>query len=158
MRSPACSVAAADAPGPSAVLGPALRSLRVGTFVLVPDTGLIEADETLLSLVGITPADFDGKADTLLAHALPEDMHALVSVLEPAPQAFGRRELEFRVRGPTGEMRWLSLSCRVVVSSDDRPEQVLGGGDTDVRPAPERRRRLPHPVADRRPRRRHDGP
>ncbi|MCX4878838.1 MULTISPECIES: SpoIIE family protein phosphatase [unclassified Streptomyces] len=119
-------VAAADAPGPSAVLGPALRSLRVGTFVLVPDTGLIEADETLLSLVGITPADFDGKADTLLAHALPEDMHALVSVLEPAPQAFGRRELEFRVRGPTGEMRWLSLSCRVVVSSDDRPEQVLG--------------------------------
>ncbi|WP_405662784.1 MULTISPECIES: SpoIIE family protein phosphatase [unclassified Streptomyces] len=119
-------VADADAPGPSAVLEPALRSLRVGSFVLVPDTGLIEADETLLGLVGISPADFDGKADTLLAHALPEDMHALVSVLEPAPQAFGRRQLEFRVRGPTGEMRWLSLSCRVVASTDDRPEQVLG--------------------------------
>ncbi|MFF4258836.1 SpoIIE family protein phosphatase [Streptomyces sp. NPDC001663] len=111
---------------PSPLLAPALRSLRVGSFVLLPDTGRVEADETLLELVGITPDEFDGKADTLLAHALPEDMHALVSVLEPAPQAFGRRELEFRVRGPTGEMRWLSLSCRVVEGTADRPEQVLG--------------------------------
>jgi PAS domain-containing protein/anti-sigma regulatory factor (Ser/Thr protein kinase) len=111
---------------PPSLLSPALRNLRVGTFVLVPDTGLIEADETLLGLVGITPDDFDGKADTLLAHALPEDMHALMSVLEPSPQAFSRRELEFRVRRPTGKMRWLSLSCRVVVSTDDQPEQVLG--------------------------------
>ncbi|MEU9213750.1 SpoIIE family protein phosphatase [Streptomyces sp. NPDC048415] len=111
---------------PPSLLSHALRNLRVGTFVLVPDTGLIEADETLLELVGITPDDFDGKADTLLAHALPEDMHALMSVLEPSPQAFSRRELEFRVRRPTGKMRWLSLSCRVVVSTDDQPEQVLG--------------------------------
>ncbi|MFI9586754.1 SpoIIE family protein phosphatase [Streptomyces sp. NPDC052236] len=113
-------------PAPPSLLGPALRSLRVGSFVLVPDTGLIEADGTLLELVGITPEDFDGKADTLLAHALPEDMHALMAVLEPSTQTFGRRELEFRVRRPTGEMRWLSLSCRVVAGADDRPKQVLG--------------------------------
>ncbi|GGN57616.1 hypothetical protein GCM10011579_020030 [Streptomyces albiflavescens] len=113
-------------PETSSLLSPALRSLCAGSFVLVPDTGLIEVDETLLELVGITPDDFDGEADTLLAHALPEDMHALMSVLDPSSQAFGRRELEFRVRRPTGEMRWLSLSCRVVASTDDRPEQVLG--------------------------------
>ncbi|MFI1046349.1 SpoIIE family protein phosphatase [Streptomyces griseoruber] len=113
-------------PEPSSLLNPALRSLRVGSFVLVPDTGLIEADDTLLDLVGISADDFDGKADTLLAHALPEDMHALMSVLEPSPQASGRRELEFRVRGPTGEMRWLSLSCRAEPATADRPEQVLG--------------------------------
>ncbi|MFF4487864.1 SpoIIE family protein phosphatase [Streptomyces sp. NPDC001544] len=113
-------------PAPSPLLGPALRRLRVGSFVLVPDTGLIEADETLLELVGISPEGFDGKVDTLLAHALPEDMHALMSVLEPSAQAPGRRELEFRVRRPTGEMRWLSMSCRVGASTDGRPEQVLG--------------------------------
>ncbi|WP_460061472.1 SpoIIE family protein phosphatase [Streptomyces sp. YKOK-I1] len=113
-------------PEPSSLLDPALRSLRVGSFVLVPDTGLIEADDTLLDLVGISADDFDGKADTLLAHALPEDMHALMSVLEPSPQASGRRELEFRVRGPTGEMRWLSLICRAEPATADRPEQVLG--------------------------------
>ncbi|MET7774188.1 MULTISPECIES: SpoIIE family protein phosphatase [Streptomyces] len=113
-------------PAPSPLLSPALRSLCVGSFVITPDTGLIEADETLLELAGITPEDFDGKADTLLAHALPEDMHALMSVLEPSTQTVGRRELEFRVRRPTGEMRWLSLSCQVVAGFDGRPEQVAG--------------------------------
>lgn len=116
----------ADAPAPVPLLVPALRSLRVGSFVLFPDTGLIEADETLLDLVGITPDDFDGKVDTLLAHALPEDMHALMSVLEPSAQATVRRDLEFRVRGPTGEMRWLSLSCRVAGGAPDAPGEVLG--------------------------------
>ncbi|MFR0354443.1 SpoIIE family protein phosphatase [Streptomyces sediminimaris] len=113
-------------PAPASVLRPALRNLHAGSFVLLPGTGAVEADETLLGLLGIAPADFDGKADTLLAHALPEDMHALVSVLEPAAQPSARRELEFRVRGPTGEMRWLSLSCRVVAGGDGRPERVLG--------------------------------
>lgn len=113
-------------PATSGLLSRALRSLRVGSFVLEPDTGLIEADGTLLELVGTTADDFDGKADTLLAHALPEDMPALMSVLEPSAQTPGRRELEFRVRCPTGEMRWLSLICRVVPHTGDRPEQVLG--------------------------------
>ncbi|MGW5466548.1 SpoIIE family protein phosphatase [Streptomyces chartreusis] len=107
-------------------LSHALRGLHVGSFVLVPDTGLIEADEALLELVGITPDDFDGKADTLLAHALPEDMSALMSVLEPSLHALGRRELEFRVRRPTGEVRWLSLSCRVLAGTADEPGQLLG--------------------------------
>jgi PAS domain-containing protein/anti-sigma regulatory factor (Ser/Thr protein kinase) len=111
---------------PPAPLSAALRRMNVGSFVLVPETGVIDADETLCELVGIGPDDFDGKADSLLEHALPEDLHALMSVLEPSTQTFGRRELDFRVRCPTGEMRWLSLRCRVAARADDRPEQVLG--------------------------------
>ncbi|MGC9536061.1 SpoIIE family protein phosphatase [Streptomyces sp. UG1] len=120
-----CAQAGPPEPGAS-VLSRALRRIGVGSFVLVPDTGLIEADEALLELVGITPDDFDGKVDTLLAHALPEDLPALMSVMEPSLHALGRRELEFRVRRPTGEVRWLSLSCRVPVSADGEPERVLG--------------------------------
>ncbi|MFC8246716.1 SpoIIE family protein phosphatase [Streptomyces chartreusis] len=115
-----------DRPPGASPLSHALRGMRVGSFVLVPDTGLIEADEALLELVGITPDDFDGKADTLLAHALPEDMSALMAVLEPSLHALGRRELEFRVRRPTGEVRWLSLSCRVLAGTADEPGQLLG--------------------------------
>ncbi|WP_371667225.1 SpoIIE family protein phosphatase [Streptomyces sp. NBC_00289] len=118
--------AGAGRPVPAPLLSPALRSLRVGSFVLERDTGVIEADEKLLELVGITPDDFDGKADTLLAHAFPEDMHALMSIVESTGQDYGRRELEFRIRRPTGEMRWLSLSCRVTPCTAERPEQVLG--------------------------------
>ncbi|MFE0389383.1 SpoIIE family protein phosphatase, partial [Streptomyces bungoensis] len=108
------------------LLCPALRTLRAGSFALVPDTGLIEADRALLELVGIAPDDFDGKADTLLAHALPEDMHALLSVLEPNPRVVGGRRLEFRVRRAGGGTRWLSLHCRAVAGTGGRPEQVLG--------------------------------
>ncbi|MFD5860267.1 SpoIIE family protein phosphatase [Streptomyces chartreusis] len=123
----ACGLRAEEGRPPGAsLLSHALRGMRVGSFVLVPDTGLIEADETLLELVGITPDDFDGKADTLLAPALPEDMSALMSVLEPSLHALGRRELEFRVRRPTGEVRWLSLSCRVLAGTADEPGQLLG--------------------------------
>ncbi|WP_210576249.1 SpoIIE family protein phosphatase [Streptomyces sp. GESEQ-4] len=118
--------AGTDRPASPSLLIRALRELRVGSFVLVPDAGVIDADEMLLELLGITPDDFDGKADTLLANAVPEDMHALMSVLEPSTPAFARRELEFRVRLPTGEMRWLSLRCRVPTSPDDRPQQLLG--------------------------------
>ncbi|EGX55696.1 regulatory protein [Streptomyces zinciresistens K42] len=118
---------AGPAPGaPVSALARAVRALRAGSFVLEPDTGLIDADETLLDLVGITPDAFDGKADTLLAHALPEDIPSLMSVLEPASPAPGRRELEFRVRRPTGELRWLSLSCRTRQGTECGPERLLG--------------------------------
>ncbi|MER6063241.1 SpoIIE family protein phosphatase [Streptomyces sp. NPDC001792] len=118
--------AGAGGGSPPAPLSSALRRMRVGSFVLVPETGVIDADETLRELVGIGPDDFDGMADSLLAHALPEDLHALMSVLEPSTRTFGRRGLDFRVRCPDGEMRWLRLWCRVATGADDRPERVLG--------------------------------
>ncbi|WP_433448134.1 SpoIIE family protein phosphatase [Streptomyces sp. CA-142005] len=118
--------AGAGGGAPPAPLSSALRRMRVGSFVLVPETGVIDADETLRELVGIGPDDFDGMADSLLAHALPEDLHALMSVLEPSTRSFGRRGLDFRVRCPDGEMRWLRLWCRVAAGADDRPERVLG--------------------------------
>jgi anti-sigma regulatory factor (Ser/Thr protein kinase)/PAS domain-containing protein len=115
-----------DRSAPSPLLGPALRHLRVGSFVLVPGTGLIEADMTVCELFGIAPDGFDGKVDTLLAHTVQEDLPTLMSVVEPSTQASGRRELEFRVRRPTGELRRLTLSCLVLEDTADGPGQVLG--------------------------------
>ncbi|MEU6539630.1 SpoIIE family protein phosphatase [Streptomyces sp. NPDC047000] len=118
--------AEADGAAPLPLLSTALRDLRVGSFVLVPDTGLVEADTTVLELFGIAPDGFDGKADTLLAHTVPEDLPTLMPVMEPSLPTSDHRELEFRVRRPTGELRWLTLSCRVRRATVDRPEQVLG--------------------------------
>lgn len=116
----------ADRSAPSPVLDPALRSLGVGTFVMQLGTGMIETDATLLELVGIAEEDFDGKTDTVLSYTVPEDLPSLMSVVEPSIQAPGRRELEFRIRRPTGELCWLRLSCRVLKGTDDGPEQVVG--------------------------------
>ncbi|WP_232789859.1 SpoIIE family protein phosphatase [Streptomyces jeddahensis] len=114
---------------PQPLLGPALDRLGVGSFTLAPASGVIEADARVLELVGVAPDAFDGRVETLLAQTVPEDVPALMSVVEPR-QAAGGRELDFRIRRPSGELRWLRLSCRVP-SGGDRgpgrvPEQILG--------------------------------
>ncbi|MEU9775602.1 SpoIIE family protein phosphatase [Streptomyces sp. NPDC047968] len=112
----------ATSPGAQA----ALDHLDVGSFTLALSTGRIGADERLLTLVGIAPDAFDGQVATLLAHTVPDDVPALMSVVEPGQMASGSRELEFRVRRPTGEQRWLRLRCRVLADAAGRPERVLG--------------------------------
>ncbi|MEV3968757.1 SpoIIE family protein phosphatase [Streptomyces sp. NPDC050698] len=116
----------ADRSAPSPLLDSALRAMGVGSFALSPGTGLVETDSALLELVGIPERGFDGKTDTLLSCSVPEDVPALMSVIEPSAQTPGRRELEFRIRRPTGELCWLRLSCRVLKRSDGAPERVLG--------------------------------
>ncbi|MGW0291369.1 SpoIIE family protein phosphatase [Streptomyces tuirus] len=116
----------ADRSAPSPLLDSALRAMGVGSFALSPGTGLVETDPALLELVGIPEGSFDGKTDTLLSCGVPEDVPALMSVIEPSAQTPGRRELEFRIRRPTGELCWLRLNCRVLKGPDGAPERVLG--------------------------------
>ncbi|MFI1394327.1 SpoIIE family protein phosphatase [Streptomyces sp. NPDC020681] len=108
------------------VLGPALDRLRVGKFTLVLSSGQIDADSQVLDLVDIPQGDFDGRVETLLAHTVPDDLHALMSIVEPGRTTSGGRELEFRIRRPNGELRWLRLRCRVLVDGQGKPERVLG--------------------------------
>ncbi|WSY10246.1 SpoIIE family protein phosphatase [Embleya sp. NBC_00896] len=107
-------------------LAPALDGDRAGSFTLVLSTGRIQADEHVLDLVGIAPDDFDGRVETLLAHTVPEDLPALMSVVEPGHAMPGGRELEFRIRRSTGELRWLRLRCRVLLDPSGRPDRLLG--------------------------------
>ncbi|GGT59123.1 hypothetical protein GCM10010256_15230 [Streptomyces coeruleorubidus] len=116
----------ADRSAPSPLLDSALRALGVGSFALTPGTGLVETDPALLELVGIPEGGFDGKTDSLLSYSVPEDVPALMSVIEPSAQTPGRRELEFRTRRATGELCWLRLNCRVLKRPDGSPERVLG--------------------------------
>ncbi|MFF3767718.1 SpoIIE family protein phosphatase [Streptomyces sp. NPDC001922] len=109
-----------------ALPGSALDGLRVGSFTVVLNTGLIEADPCMLELVDIAPERFDGRVETLLAYTVPDDLPALMSVVEPGRLTVGSRELEFRVRRPSGELRWLRLRCRVLPDAGGGPERVLG--------------------------------
>ncbi|MEU3850312.1 SpoIIE family protein phosphatase [Streptomyces sp. NPDC029554] len=116
----------ADRSAPAPLLDSALRAMGVGSFALTPGTGLVETDPALLELVGIPEGGFDGKTDTLLSYSVPEDVPALMSVIEPSAQTPGRRELEFRIRRPTGELCWLRLGSRLLKGPDGAPRRVLG--------------------------------
>lgn len=95
-------------------------------FTLDMDTGWINVGDDVLALFGLEPSGFDGRVETLLALTLPEDLPALMSVVEAGHMATGDRELEFRIRRPSGELRWLRLRGRVLFAPDGRPVRLLG--------------------------------
>ncbi|MFJ8588871.1 SpoIIE family protein phosphatase [Streptomyces sp. NPDC093595] len=118
--------------------GPALLPMRGGTFALTLSTGRMEVDAQVLALLGIPPGTFDGQVSTLLACAVPDDVPALMSVVEPdRPDA--HQQLAFRIRRPGGELRWLGLRSRVLAGADGRPERMLGvvGDASYLRPTPD---------------------
>jgi PAS domain-containing protein/anti-sigma regulatory factor (Ser/Thr protein kinase) len=116
---------AGDRPDPQPVLNAPEERVRLGAFTLILRSGRVEADGTALELLGIAPEDFDGRVESLFAHTVPEDLPALMSIIEPAPRT-GGRELEFRIRGGPEEPRWLRMGSRVVTGEGGRPERVLG--------------------------------
>ncbi|WP_422397034.1 SpoIIE family protein phosphatase [Streptomyces gobiensis] len=118
-------VQATGQPPLRSVLGPDLSRVRVGSFTLVLSTGRIDADTGALELLDIAEDDFDGRVETLLAHTVPDDTPALMSIVEPGHSSSSGRELEFRIRRPSGELRWLRLRFRVLTDALDRPERVL---------------------------------
>ncbi|WP_237322853.1 SpoIIE family protein phosphatase [Streptomyces sp. JJ36] len=111
---------------PRPLLGHGPDAQLTGAFTLEVSTGRIDADPRVLELVDIAPEEFDGRVESLLTHTVPEDLPALMSIVEPGQLATGSRLLEFRIRRGTGELRWLRLSCRVLVDGADGPERVLG--------------------------------
>ncbi|GGU51514.1 hypothetical protein GCM10010211_15250 [Streptomyces albospinus] len=108
------------------LLGPGLDTLRGGAFSLMLHTGRMDADAQVLELFGIAPQDFDRRVETLLERTAPDDVPALLAIVEPGGATVAGQQLSFRIRRPNGELRWLSLRCRVLIGADDRPERMLG--------------------------------
>ncbi|MEI5523118.1 SpoIIE family protein phosphatase [Streptomyces brasiliscabiei] len=96
------------------------------SFDLAMDTGRVEVDDKLLELFGMGPDDFDGRVETLIALTVPEDLPALMSVVEADHMSIGDRELEFRILQPSGEQRWLRLRGRMLPGGEDRATRLVG--------------------------------
>ncbi|MCX4524170.1 MULTISPECIES: SpoIIE family protein phosphatase [unclassified Streptomyces] len=126
LESVAARWAGHKAPAPQAHLGQSLVPDHGGAFIVELSTGRMEAHAHVLELLGLPPEQFDGQVETLLACAVPDDMPALMAIVEPDRLAAAGQQLAFRIRRPNGELRWLGLRCRVEVDSDGRPRRVLG--------------------------------
>ncbi|MFH8617512.1 SpoIIE family protein phosphatase [Streptomyces sp. NPDC017979] len=106
--------------------GTGLLPLRSGAFTLDLATGAMTADEQVLDLLGLPPGEFDGRAATLVACAVPDDVPALMSVVEPGLWTSREHQLAFRIRCLNGELRWLGLRCRILPAADGTPRRMLG--------------------------------
>ncbi|QNP66497.1 SpoIIE family protein phosphatase [Streptomyces genisteinicus] len=115
----------ADRPG-APVPGRSLVPRHGGAFTLALGSGALVADERTQALFGLSARDFDGRVESLLACAVPDDVPALMQVLEPGRTTADDGQLAFRVRLPGGELRWLGLRCRLRHGPDGTPERLLG--------------------------------
>ncbi|GGS42852.1 hypothetical protein GCM10010238_35590 [Streptomyces griseoviridis] len=95
-------------------------------FALAMDTGRVEAGDDILGLFGLAPREFDGRIETLLRLTVPEDLPALMSVVEADHMSLGERELEFRVQRPGRAPRWLRLRGRMLPGGEGRPARLVG--------------------------------
>ncbi|WP_069768774.1 MULTISPECIES: SpoIIE family protein phosphatase [unclassified Streptomyces] len=111
---------------PAAVAPAEGEELRAGDFSLAMDTGRVEVGDEILELFRMPRADFDGRVETLLGRAVPEDLPSLMSVVEADHMTIGDRELEFRVLQPTGPPRWLRLRGRLLPGGDGRAARLVG--------------------------------
>ncbi|MET7287933.1 SpoIIE family protein phosphatase [Streptomyces sp. NPDC005573] len=112
-------------PGPSRPAAD-LDELPADAFSLAMDTGRVEVGTDILRLFGIDRGDFDGKVETLLGLTVPEDLPALMSVVEADHMSLGDRELEFRVLQPSGPPKWLRLRGRLLPGGEGRPVRMAG--------------------------------
>ncbi|MFH9892715.1 SpoIIE family protein phosphatase [Streptomyces luteogriseus] len=122
-----CLELIADAVAFTAPAAPAeAGDLPPSAFSLAMDTGRVRVGDDLLDLFGLEPVDFDGRVETLLGLAVPEDLPSLMSVVEADHMSIGDRELEFRVLQPTGPPKWLRLRGRLLPGGEGRPARLVG--------------------------------
>ncbi|MFF4568040.1 SpoIIE family protein phosphatase [Streptomyces sp. NPDC001410] len=107
-------------------LGADTGELPGDAFSLAMDSGRVEVGDEILRLFGIGRDTFDGKVETLLALTVPEDLPALMSVVEADHMSIGDRELEFRALQPSGPPRWLRLSGRLLPGGEGHPARLVG--------------------------------
>ncbi|PKW11643.1 PAS fold-containing protein [Streptomyces sp. 1222.5] len=102
------------------------RDLPPDTFSLAMDSGRVEVGDGILALFGIARDGFDGRVETLLGQTVPEDLPALMSVVEADHMSIGDRELEFRILQPSGSPKWLRLRGRLLPGEKGRPARLVG--------------------------------
>ncbi|MFE7775104.1 SpoIIE family protein phosphatase [Streptomyces sp. NPDC057445] len=124
LESVAAHAAGRTTPRPQ--MGRNLVPLQGGAFIVELSTGRMEAHALVLDLLGIPLEQFDGHVETLLACAIPDDIPALMAIVDPGRLSSTAQQLAFRIRRPNGELRWLGVRCRVQVDADGKPERVLG--------------------------------
>ncbi|MEU3841348.1 SpoIIE family protein phosphatase [Streptomyces sp. NPDC028635] len=100
--------------------------LPAHSFSLAMDSGRVAVGDGILRLFGLDREDFDGKVETLLRLTVPEDLPALMSVVEADHMSIGDRELEFRILQPSGAPRWLRLRGRLLPGGEGRPARLVG--------------------------------
>ena len=92
----------------------AQRVGRIGSWEADMTTRRAVWSDAALELIGLTQAAFDNDADALVSIVHPDDVERYKKLRLAAWECFSELTNEYRIVTPTGEIRWLYQSCRVL--------------------------------------------
>jgi PAS domain S-box-containing protein len=104
----------------------AAEAARMGSWQLDVASGKLECSDEFLSLIGVERAEWGGTASALEALVHPEDAERRGSLYDDAILHGGFIELEFRIRKPDGEVRWMYSRGDCWRGADGTPASFLG--------------------------------
>jgi Stage II sporulation protein E (SpoIIE)/PAS fold len=111
-------------PGPRLAL--AAEAAGAGAYEWDMVTGAIFWDETACRLVGVSPDDFEGRADAFFAALDPADAARLAASTARVIETGGAYRNWYQVIHPDGSVRRIEERGEVVFGSDGRPERFIG--------------------------------
>ena len=105
----------------------ATESTGVGSWELLLDTRTLVADERVLRLLGL-PSGQSPPVEETLRHVLAEDQVLVREALARAMagEGGGRYAVDYRMRTPEGEERWLAARGQVFFGGGGRAERFVG--------------------------------
>ena len=104
----------------------AAEAARLGTWQLHVATGTLEVSEEFLHLIGVRRCKWAGTIAALEEVMCPEDVERRRCLAAEAIQKSRFMEMEFRIRMPAGEVRWMYLRGDCSLGADDMPALYVG--------------------------------
>ncbi len=91
--------------------------MRAGELIL---------DETMLELLGLDPATFDGRPETGADHIHPDDLPNVLAAADDAMRRGAQYRIEYRVKRPDGTLSWVCDSGYATVDASGQPLELSG--------------------------------
>jgi two-component system, OmpR family, sensor histidine kinase VicK len=106
----------------------AMEAAGIGTWEWDVRTGEIWWSDNLAALHGIDPAAFDGTVEGFLRLVHPDDRERVTGAIGAALEGGSDYDVEFRVPGSDGRLRWIQGKGRVYRDEAGRPLRMIGIG------------------------------
>jgi serine phosphatase RsbU (regulator of sigma subunit) len=135
---------------------PTSAAIDAGLFTWDIASGEVECDALTYRLHGL-PEDPSATLETFLSRVPESDLPQVLEAIERMTASIGSHQIEYRVRGPGGDLRTLEARGRILPGDDGRPAKMTGVvvDITSIRAKREADQRKLREVADR-ARRTHD--
>jgi serine phosphatase RsbU (regulator of sigma subunit) len=109
----------------SSAFQPTSAAIDAGLFTWDIVTGEVECDAQTYRMHGL-PEDPSATMETFLSRVPESDIQQVLEAVERMTGSIGSYQIEYRVRGPGGDVRTIEARGRVLPGDDGRPAKMTG--------------------------------